>query len=112
MVLQTPYDLLIVDLMLPDLNGTELISKLRRNNTTVPILILTARDAVEDKVKNSEAGAEDSPSNISQLIRGAFSPERSSWSMYRIKALKGRLTLSMFTSDSSVPRSTGYLPKT
>ena len=59
MALQTPYDLLIVDLLLPELNGTELISRLRRHNTTVPIIVLTARDAVDDKVKNFEAGADD-----------------------------------------------------
>jgi len=59
MALETPYDLLIVDLMLPELSGTELISRLRRHNTTVPIIVLTARDAVDDKVKNFEAGADD-----------------------------------------------------
>jgi DNA-binding response OmpR family regulator len=59
MALETPYDLLIVDLMLPELSGTELISRLRRHNTTVPIIVLTARDAVDDKVKNIEAGADD-----------------------------------------------------
>ena len=59
MALETPYDLLIVDLMLPGLSGTDLISRLRRHNTTVPILVLTARDAVDDKVKNFEAGGDD-----------------------------------------------------
>jgi two-component system, OmpR family, copper resistance phosphate regulon response regulator CusR len=59
MALETPYDLLIVDLLLPELSGTELISRLRRHNTTVPIIVLTARDAVDDKVKNFEAGADD-----------------------------------------------------
>jgi len=59
MALDTSYDLLIVDLMLPELSGTELISRLRRQNTTVPIIVLTARDAVDDKVRNFEAGADD-----------------------------------------------------
>jgi DNA-binding response OmpR family regulator len=59
MALETPYDLLIIDLMLPELSGTELISRLRRHNSTVPIIVLTARDAVDDKVKNFEAGADD-----------------------------------------------------
>lgn len=59
MALQTPYDLLIVDLLLPEMSGTELISRLRRHNTTVPVIVLTARDAVDDKVKNFEAGADD-----------------------------------------------------
>ena len=59
MALEIPYDLLIVDLMLPELSGTELISRLRQHNSSVPILVLTARDAVDDKVKNFEAGADD-----------------------------------------------------
>lgn len=53
------YDLLIVDLMLPGLTGTELIRRLRTRNTSVPIVVLTARDAVVDKVTNFEAGADD-----------------------------------------------------
>ncbi len=57
--LANPYDLLIVDLMLPGLNGTELITRVRQKNAAVPIIVLTARDAVADKVKNFEAGADD-----------------------------------------------------
>jgi two-component system copper resistance phosphate regulon response regulator CusR len=45
--------------MLPGVNGTELMEKIRRKNTQVPILILTARDGMADKVKNFEAGADD-----------------------------------------------------
>ncbi len=54
-----PYDLVILDLMLPGLGGTELLKRLRMVNTDVPILILTARDAVGDKIANFEAGADD-----------------------------------------------------
>jgi DNA-binding response OmpR family regulator len=53
------YDLAILDLMLPGMSGTELLEKIRRKNQHVPILILTARDAMDDKVKNFEAGADD-----------------------------------------------------
>ena len=59
MALATRYDLLIVDLMLPGLTGTQLISRLRRHDTDVPIIVLTARDAVDDKVLNFDAGADD-----------------------------------------------------
>jgi DNA-binding response OmpR family regulator len=59
MALGTLYDLLIVDLMLPGLSGMELISRLRQQNCHVPIIVLTARDAVDDKVENFEAGADD-----------------------------------------------------
>jgi DNA-binding response OmpR family regulator len=53
------YDLVILDLMLPGIQGTELLRRVRRKNQNVPILILTARDATEDKVLNFEAGADD-----------------------------------------------------
>ncbi len=53
------YDLIILDLMLPGLSGTEILQKIRAKNQQVPILILTARDAMADKVKNFEAGADD-----------------------------------------------------
>ena len=53
------YDLIILDLMLPGLTGTEVLRRIRRKNQQVPILILTARDATEEKVQNFEAGADD-----------------------------------------------------
>lgn len=53
------YDLVILDLMLPQLSGSEVLRRLRRTNAEVPILILTARDAVADKVGHFEAGADD-----------------------------------------------------
>ncbi len=53
------YDLVILDLMLPGMSGTEVLQKIRSKNQEVPILILTARDGMADKVKNFEAGADD-----------------------------------------------------
>jgi two-component system copper resistance phosphate regulon response regulator CusR len=53
------YDLIILDLMLPGLNGTELLRRLRRQGSKAPVLVLTARDATKDKVENFEAGADD-----------------------------------------------------
>ena len=53
------YDLIILDLMLPGLTGTEILEKVRRKNAQVPVLVLTARDGMADKVKNFEAGADD-----------------------------------------------------
>jgi DNA-binding response OmpR family regulator len=53
------YDLVILDLMLPGINGTELLKRLRQENAAVPVLVLTARDAVADKIENFEAGADD-----------------------------------------------------
>jgi len=53
------YDLIILDLMLPGLSGSEILERIRRKNTQVPILILTARDRMEDKVSHFELGADD-----------------------------------------------------
>ncbi len=53
------YDLVILDLMLPGLDGAEILRRTRRRNQHVPILILTALDATDEKVRNFEAGADD-----------------------------------------------------
>ncbi|HET9532638.1 MAG TPA: response regulator transcription factor [Blastocatellia bacterium] len=53
------YDLVILDLMLPGMSGTAVLRHIRRANDHVPILVLTARDAVADKVEHFEAGADD-----------------------------------------------------
>ena len=53
------YDLVILDLMLPGLHGTEVLKRLRQVNAEIPVLVLTARDAVADKIANFEAGADD-----------------------------------------------------
>jgi len=65
------YDLIILDLMLPLLSGTELLIRIRRKKRQVPILVLTARDATEQKVKQFEAGADDyltKPFALAELI--------------------------------------------
>ncbi len=52
-------DVLILDLGLPDQDGLQLLRRLRRNGESVPVLILTARDAVSDRVAGLQAGADD-----------------------------------------------------
>jgi DNA-binding response OmpR family regulator len=53
------YDLLILDLQLPDGSGTEVLRRLRQQQHKVPVLILTARGDLESKLENFEAGADD-----------------------------------------------------
>jgi two-component system copper resistance phosphate regulon response regulator CusR len=53
------YDTAILDLNLPGMSGSDLLQHMRRRNTKVPVLILTARDSVDDKVRNFERGADD-----------------------------------------------------
>ncbi|HEX4051761.1 MAG TPA: response regulator transcription factor [Steroidobacteraceae bacterium] len=65
------YDLLLLDLMLPRLSGTELLQRVRDSQPALPVLVLTARDATEDKVRHFEAGADDyltKPFDFAELL--------------------------------------------
>ena len=53
------YDLVILDLLLPEISGTEVLRRLRQRDPHVPVLVLTARDALGDKVEHFELGADD-----------------------------------------------------
>ncbi len=55
----TPYDLIILDILLPQKDGLEVCRDLRRRRIHTPILLLTARDTVEDRVKGLDEGADD-----------------------------------------------------
>lgn len=56
---QVPYDLLILDLGLPKLDGMELLKRIRNRGQLLPVLILTARDRLEDRVTGLDLGAND-----------------------------------------------------
>ena len=58
-VLAQPYDLLILDLGLPRLSGIEVLRRLRARKVAMPVLVLTALDGVEDRVRGLDAGADD-----------------------------------------------------
>lgn len=58
-VRSAPYDAVVVDRRLPDMDGMELVRRLRAEGNVVPILILTARRAVADRVEGLQAGADD-----------------------------------------------------
>lgn len=53
------YDLIMLDIMIPKLNGIEVCRKLREEKIDTPIIMLTARDTIEDKIKGLDAGADD-----------------------------------------------------
>ena len=54
-----PYDLVLLDIMLPKLDGLEVCKRLRARRRNMPVLMLTARDAVDDRVAGLDAGADD-----------------------------------------------------
>lgn len=65
------HDLLILDIMLPGLNGFDILKSLRERGHTAPVLFLSARDLVEDRVRGLELGADDylvKPFSFSELL--------------------------------------------
>lgn len=78
--LERPPDLIVLDIMLPGMDGLEVAQRLRMAGDNVPILMLTARDAVADRVKGLETGADD------YLVK-PFAPDEL---VARIKALLRR----------------------
>lgn len=83
------YDVLVLDIMLPGMSGLEILSSLRKEGIKSPILLLTARDSVEDRVKGLNSGADDyliKPFNTSELFA-------------RIKALGRRVQSDILEND-------------
>ena len=71
MALQGEYSLVILDVMLPGLNGWQVLQALRDRGLHMPVLFLTARDHVEDRVKGLELGADDylvKPFSFAELL--------------------------------------------
>ncbi len=67
----TPYDLILLDVMLPGMNGFEVCKALRSANINTPILIITAKDTLEDKIEGLDSGADDyivKPFQIGELL--------------------------------------------
>jgi DNA-binding response OmpR family regulator len=66
-----PYDAIILDLGLPDIDGLKILEDLRAQKNTVPVLVLTARDALSDKISGLNSGADDymvKPFEVDELI--------------------------------------------
>ncbi|MGD9175302.1 MAG: response regulator transcription factor [Desulfobacterales bacterium] len=71
LALTEPYDIAVVDLMLPRVDGLTLIEEIRRNNINTPVLILSAKRSVDDRVKGLKTGSDDylvKPFAFSELL--------------------------------------------
>jgi len=65
------YEAILLDLMLPDANGLDLLTELRKSGKLVPVLIMTARDAIDDRIKGLDFGADDylvKPFDVDELF--------------------------------------------
>jgi two-component system response regulator QseB/two-component system response regulator TctD len=68
---QVPYDIVILDLGLPDIDGLDVLRRIRKQRMQVPVLVLTARGAVDERIDGLDAGADDylaKPFNNGELI--------------------------------------------
>ena len=72
---QYPYDIIVMDIMLPGLNGFDIVKELRNQKMDIPVLMLSALDEIPDKVKGLNVGADDymtkpfSPAELLARIR-------------------------------------------
>ncbi|MBO3442931.1 MULTISPECIES: response regulator transcription factor [Clostridia] len=72
---QNIYDLIILDLMLPNINGVDILKNMRKNNIDTPVLILTAKESLDDKVEAFTIGANDyltKPFYIEELVARSY----------------------------------------
>ncbi len=103
MALENDYDLIVLDLMLPKLDGMEILKKIRDSGKDVPVLILTAKDSVEDIVAGLEGGSDDyltKPFAFAELLARIRALLRRSQEQKKITTLKaGDLTLNPLTRE-------------
>jgi DNA-binding response OmpR family regulator len=86
------YDLLIVDWMLPELSGVQLVKRLRAAEVGTPVIMLTARDQIEDRVEGLDAGADDylpKPFAFPELLARVRALARRPWGEERDGAILG-----------------------
>lgn len=100
------FDLILLDIMLPELNGMEVLRRLRRAEISTPVIMLTARDTVTDKVAGLDLGADDyvtKPFAIEELLARIRSSLRKGVSQRKSDALTvGRVTLDILSHTVTV----------
>lgn len=101
---QVHYTLAIFDWLLPGLSGIELCKRLRQRHNPLPVLLLTARDRIEDKVVGLDAGADDyliKPFSVAELLARVRALQRRSPQVQPRQLQVGTLTLDYGTSTVS-----------
>lgn len=96
LLLAQDFDLIILDLGLPDMDGSEILWKLRMRKINIPIMILTARDAINDKIEGLERGADDymvKPFDLRELESRIHALIRRSYGNFNKDIEVGRLAL-------------------
>jgi two-component system OmpR family response regulator len=115
----TDYDLIILDIMLPDIDGLKVLEKIRNRKVGPPVLILSARGAVDDRVKGLELGADDyltKPFAFVELLarvrallrRGQPTPERLAAGDLTVDCIRRKVTRATETIELA-PKEFGIL---
>jgi two-component system OmpR family response regulator len=103
LALSEPYDVAIIDLMLPKLDGLELIAELRRHRKDLPVIILSAKRSVADRVKGLQTGGDDylvKPFAFAELLaRVQALIRRSSGAAHPTRLAVGELVLDLLTRE-------------
>jgi DNA-binding response OmpR family regulator len=110
----TPYDAAILDLGLPDGDGLALLAAVRSSGNDVPILVLTARDAVEDRVRGLDSGADDylvKPFAVSELVARTKALLRRPGGALGVILQAGNVTFDTIGRDVSIGDQTVALPR-
>ncbi len=98
MALSADVDLVVLDLGLPGLSGEEVLRRLRQRRPSVPVIVLTAKDAVDDRIANLDAGADDymvKPFSVHELLARIRARLRTSGQDRRDTLTVGALTLDL-----------------
>jgi DNA-binding response OmpR family regulator len=99
------FDLIILDLLLPTVTGEEFLTRLRETGSTVPVIVLTAKDAISDRVANLDAGADDyvtKPFSFAELLARVRARLRSSDQRDSTTISLGRVTIDVLARDAEI----------
>ena len=98
------YDVIVLDVMMPKMDGFTVVAELRRKNVSTPVLLLTARDAVPDKITGLDSGADDymtKPFSPAELLAHLRALTRRQGEVQFEKITAGDLTLNLESYDLS-----------
>jgi DNA-binding response OmpR family regulator len=99
------FDLIILDLLLPTVTGEEFLTRLRETGSTVPVIVLTAKDAIADRVANLDAGADDyvtKPFSFAELLARVRARLRSSEQTDSTTISHGRVTIDVLAREAEI----------
>ncbi len=96
------YDLILLDIMLPKMNGLDVLREIRKNNISTPVMLLTARGQVDDKIKGLDSGADDyltKPFNKGELLARVRALTRRKGEIPQNELTFGDITLNQSTYE-------------